>query len=143
MRKILVMFIICLIFYHEAFACEKLIPNELENVRIQPIYRQEKINIFIEDKERALKVNHEIKGKDVYIECLIDSFTFVKAQARKHHVDGEGYLLLYIDDEKVDKLYERAFIVKGLREGKHTLKIELVRNDDLPYGLEEEITVEI
>lgn len=144
MRNVVTMMIVFVIFYFgEVVACEKLVPNEIENVRIQSIYRQEKINIFLEEKERTLKVNYEVKGADVYIQCMIDAFSFEKEKVGKSHKDGEGHMIVYVDGMKVDKLFERAFIVKGLLAGSHTIKLELVRNDGQPYGLEKEITVQI
>lgn len=130
--------------YGQVIACDQLVPNEKENLRIQAIYRQEPIKITIdEQKERSMKVNYEVKGNDVYIECMIDSFTFAKENVGKMHKDGEGHIVLYVDNQKIDKIFQRAFIVKGLPSGSHTIKVELVRNDQQTYGLEEEITVEI
>lgn len=127
--------------YHQAIACEKLKANELSNLRIQFIYRQNPIHISLEEKNLTLKVQHEVKGNDVYIECIVSNFTFNKEN--ESHQEGEGHLILYIDGQKVDELFQPAFIAKGLPSGTHRIKLEFVRNDRQPYGLVEEFSVVI
>ncbi|WP_096199231.1 hypothetical protein [Bacillus sp. FJAT-45350] len=127
----------------QAFGCEKLEDESLKSVQVESLHRQQAIEVSVEKKERSLKVNHQVKGKDVYIECIVNDFSFSKDNAGKLHNEGEGHLQLYVDGQKVDSIYQAAFIVKGLPQGNHEIKVELVRNNHEPYGIEEEFTVSI
>jgi hypothetical protein len=94
--------------------------------------------------ERSMIVNHEVRNQDLFIECIVPHFNFTKEKSTSKNIDGEGLLLLYINGEKVDEIHKAAFVVKGLPQGKHTIKLVLAHNDQTPYDdLEQEFEVEI
>ncbi|OLO40978.1 hypothetical protein BTR23_04670 [Alkalihalophilus pseudofirmus] len=101
------------------------------------------VHVSVNKDQRLMTVNHDVKGSDVYVECVIDQFTFAKEKAGKNHVDGEGHLHLFVDGQKVDSIYQAAFIIKGLPSGEHSIKLELVKNDDEQYGVSEEFSVQV
>ncbi|GAE24120.1 hypothetical protein JCM9140_26 [Halalkalibacter wakoensis JCM 9140] len=92
---------------------------------------------------RELTVYHEVKERDVFVECFVPNFTF-NEKAGALHQEGEGHIRLYVNDEHVDTLFEPAFLIKDLPAGEHEIKVVVVKNDYSPYELEEEfeITVE-
>lgn len=75
-----------------------------------------------EDKKQEFYVKHHVRGNNVYVECYIPSFSFSKTNTTK-----EGYMNLYIDHKKIDKITTAAFIVKGLSAGYHNIKLEIIR----------------
>lgn len=92
--------------------------------------------------DQGVTVRHKVKSKDVYIEVVVNGFTFSAKDAKKH-VQNEGYLKVYLNGKQIDNIHQAAFILKGLPTGKHTLKLELVRNDGASYGIQREIEVAI
>ncbi|MFV8827026.1 hypothetical protein [Alkalihalobacterium sp. APHAB7] len=117
--------------------------DELQEVQVIPMHGNGIVQVSVSKDKRLLTVNHEEKGTDVYVECIIDQFTFAKEKAGKNHVDGEGHIQLFVDGQRVDSIYQAAFIIKGLPSGEHTIKIELVKNNYDLYEISEEFTVRI
>ncbi|WP_458414011.1 hypothetical protein ACNQFZ_03720 [Schinkia sp. CFF1] len=96
-----------------------------------------------EQQEKSISVKHQVKGNDVYIECVISNFMFSKREDRNSNKNGYGFMQLYLNGKKIDEIYTAAFIIKGLPVGKHLIKLELVQNDGTPYKIEEEFEVTI
>jgi hypothetical protein len=90
----------------------------------------------------AMTVNHKIINGDLYIECIVPHFNFTQKQSGKKN--GDGHLVLYVNGTKVDDIHRAAFILKDLPSGKHTIKVQVVNNENTPYKkLAEEIEVVI
>ncbi|WP_142385601.1 hypothetical protein [Metabacillus schmidteae] len=85
-------------------------------------------------QSEKLVVHHHVSGQNIYVECFIPSFTFKEKGGSK--VDGEGHIIVYVDGERVDEISTAAFILKGLKQGKHQLAVEVVHNDSTRYNLE-------
>ncbi|MEB1809963.1 MAG: hypothetical protein LPK26_22155 [Bacillaceae bacterium] len=117
--------------------------DELQEVQVIPMHGNGIVQVSVSKDKRLLTVNHEVKGSDVYVECIIDQFTFAKEKAGKNHVDGEGHIQLFVDGQRVDSIYQAAFIIKGLPSGEHTIRLELVKNNYDLYEISEEFTVQI
>jgi hypothetical protein len=99
------------------------------------------IPVISSHSERTLHVKHQVRGKDVFIECIVNEFTFKKGKRNK--VEGEGHIDLYLNGQKMNEIFTAAFVVKGLPTGKHTIHLELVHNDSSKYGLSHEFEVNI
>ncbi|WP_238583564.1 hypothetical protein [Anoxybacteroides amylolyticum] len=89
----------------------------------------------------TLHVKHEVRGKDVFVECVIDRFSFTKGVQRKK--GGEGHIDVYVNGQKVTEVFTAAFVVRGLPPGKHVMRLELVHNDATKYGIFHEFEVNI
>lgn len=89
----------------------------------------------------TLHVKHEVRGKDVFVECVIDHFSFIKGVQRKK--EGEGHIDVYVNGQKVTEVFTAAFVVRGLPPGKHIVRLELVHNDATKYGIFYEFEVNI
>lgn len=100
-------------------------------------------NLSYKPLDNPMSVKHQVKGNDIYVECVISNFTFSKREDKKINQTGTGYLQLYLNGKKIDNIYTAAFIIKGLPVGKHLIKLELVRNDGTPYSIEKEFDVTI
>lgn len=95
------------------------------------------------DLNNPISVKHQVKGNDIYVECVISNFNFSTRDDKKLNKNGYGYLQLYLNGKKIDNIYTAAFIIKGLPVGKHQIKLELVHNDSTPYGVAKEFEVTI
>ncbi|MDR4886620.1 hypothetical protein RGU12_03530 [Fredinandcohnia sp. QZ13] len=122
-----------------SFLCSPIQINEKAVAdNIHPTYFSETSELEI---ERTFQVKHQVRGNDVYLECLIPNFTFKQSGGQKR--DGEGHLNVIIDGKRVEKISTAAFIIKGLTRGEHTLAIQVVHNDLTTYPLEHTIHVQI
>lgn len=97
----------------------------------------------INQSNSFVSVKHQVKGKDIYVECVISDFTFSKRDHKKINQNRSGYLQLYLNGQKIDNIYTAAFIIKGLPVGKHQIKLELVHNDGTPYNVQKEFDVTV
>jgi len=95
------------------------------------------------DLNNPISVKHQVKGNDIYVECVISNFNFSARGDKEINKNGFGYLQLYLNGKKIDNIYTAAFIIKGLPVGKHQIKLVLVHNDSTPYGVSEEFEVTI
>lgn len=93
--------------------------------------------------EQQFHVEHRVDGSDVYVECYLHPFTFTEEKVGMLPVEGEGHLRLYKDDEHVATIFSGAFIIQGLEEGEHELKLVVAHNDHTSYGLEKTFKVTI
>ncbi|WP_027408251.1 hypothetical protein [Anoxybacteroides tepidamans] len=82
---------------------------------------------------QTIHVKHDVRGKDVFIECIIGNFSFKKGTRRK--VEGEGHIDVYLNGQKINEVFTAAFILRGLPTGKHKVHLELVHNDGSKYGV--------
>jgi hypothetical protein len=93
-----------------------------------------------DDGNFEMTVKEQVKGNDVYVECIVSGFDFSDRGDKK---SGQGYINLYLNGHKIDEIYTAAFIIKGLPEGEHEVTLELVKNDGTPYGMKEKFEVTI
>lgn len=79
-------------------------------------------------------VRHQVKGRDVYIECMVKSVSFRNNGAK---------MVLSIDGKKTKEIKQAAFIVKGLPSGTHQLRLELIKQNEHVATATKEIEVVI
>jgi hypothetical protein len=79
-------------------------------------------------------VRHEVKGQDVYIECMVKGVSFRNNGAK---------MVLFIDGKKTKEIKQAAFIVKGLQSGTHQIKLELIKQNEHLATATKEIEVVI
>jgi hypothetical protein len=73
-----------------------------------------------------------ISGWNLFAE--IGDFTFAPDQAGFDPTDGEGHTHLYVDGQKVARLYGPWWHLKGLSAGTHEVTVELTTNDHVPLA---------
>ncbi|ACJ34217.1 MULTISPECIES: hypothetical protein [Anoxybacillus] len=96
--------------------------------------------VFAEQKQ-TLFVKHLVKGNNVFVECIVDQFTFTKGTHPKK--DGQGRIYIYVNGKRVGETTTAAFVIRGLPVGKHAIRLELVHNDASKYNISHEFTVTI
>lgn len=70
---------------------------------------------------------------------MTDDFTFAPEHASGEHVDGEGHAHLYIDGEKITRLYSNSYYIEHMEEGEHTIRVTLNTNDHKEYVIDGEV----
>lgn len=111
------------------------------NDKQEPETMYEAIPTVSASVEQAMHVKHEVRGKDVFIECVVNNFSFKKGS--RHNVNGQGHIDVYLNGQKVNEVFTAAFVIKGLPTGKHTIHLELVHNDSTKYGVSHELEINI
>ncbi|WHY79218.1 hypothetical protein QNH20_08825 [Neobacillus sp. WH10] len=101
---------------------------------IVPVYKQSLKEI------PSLFVHHEIKGKQILVECIINGVSFRESDHSKQKI---GKMIVWVDGKKNSEVTSAAFIIKGLSPGVHKLKLEVVKLNNEPYGLTKEFIVNI
>ncbi|MDQ0482766.1 hypothetical protein [Guptibacillus hwajinpoensis] len=91
-------------------------------------------------KADPVLVNHRIKNKDLFVECVIPNFSFDQNNDKK---DYHGYIDVFLDGKKQKSVKQAAFIVHNLPEGKHIIRLDIMRKDGGRYLSLEEFQVEI
>jgi hypothetical protein len=77
-----------------------------------------------------------VGGWTVYAET--SGFTWAPQSAGLEHVTGEGHAHLYVDDQKVGRIYGSATYLGPLTPGSHTITVSLHANNHAPYVREGE-----
>ena len=67
-----------------------------------------------------------------------DGIELSAAAASTEHVDGQGHMHLYVDGEKLGRIYGEWWHLPSLTEGDHEVMIELNGNDHAPYVVDGE-----
>ncbi|WP_025026563.1 hypothetical protein [Caldalkalibacillus mannanilyticus] len=91
----------------------------------------------------SFEVTHEVKGQEVHMEFELQHFELSLKNVNKEKVNGQGHLHVYIDGEKVAKVYDKHFVLKNVPMGTHEIKIELAHNDHESLGIDKSFTVKI
>lgn len=88
----------------------------------------------------AIKINHTVKGRDVFVECIVPGFSFKDNVER---IEGEGHIHVYLNGKKIKDVNRAAFILKDLPKGKHKITLKFVYNDNTPYRYSKSFPVHI
>ncbi|TES55973.1 hypothetical protein E2L07_05890 [Halalkalibacterium halodurans] len=132
-----------LLFFLVGYLSFSGIADGTSTISIEPMQSLGVISVTSGQEEYELEVRYEVKGDEVYVECMLDGFKLSQEHVGTPHHEGEGHLRVYVDGEFVGALFHKGFVVRGLNPGKHELTVEVLQNDQAPYGLEETITFTI
>ncbi|MGG1688339.1 hypothetical protein [Pseudalkalibacillus sp. NRS-1564] len=97
-------------------------------------------NVAAKENTEPVVVNHRVKDHNVFIECLIPNFSFDKENTEKEY---HGHLNVYLDGVKHQTVERAAFVIRNLPEGKHTIRLDIMREDGGRYLSLKEMKVEI
>jgi len=82
---------------------------------------------------------NEDKKSGLNINLTTTNFEFAPSHASLNHVDGEGHAHIYIDGEKIARIYGDWFHLDSLSSGQHEIKVTLNTNDHKGYAVNGEI----
>lgn len=66
-------------------------------------------------------------GWNLHIET--DNFRFSPENASTEHIEGEGHAHLYINEQKITRIYSNWYYIEKLAPGKNEIKVTLNSND--------------
>lgn len=84
-------------------------------------------------------VVHEDPKDGVNVELITENFTFAPQDASTEHVPGEGHAHIYVDGEKINRVYGNWYHLGGLTPGEHEIRVELSTNDHGVYAVDGEV----
>lgn len=90
-----------------------------------------------------MEVSYKLTGSDLQLSFELKHFELSLDRMDKGNKYGEGHIHLYVDGQKVTKIFENEYTLKGLSTGKHEIKIELAHNNHEPYGIDQVFTLEV
>lgn len=70
------------------------------------------------------------------LRAVPSNFRLAPENASSAHVDGEGYMHLYVDGNKVARLYEEWYQLPPIEDGTHEIRVDLRSNDHAPLTVE-------
>ena len=73
------------------------------------------------------------------LRILTTDFRIVPENVSTAHIDGEGHMHLYIDGEKVSRLYGEWHHIGSLAPGEHEVRVELSANDHSAMAVDGDI----
>ncbi len=85
--------------------------------------------------EVTLSVTSDVLG-GYLINLEVQNFTFAPQNVGLDHVDGEGHAHLYVNGEKVARLYGEWFYLNTLPTGENTLTVTLNSNTHAPLHID-------
>jgi hypothetical protein len=75
-----------------------------------------------------------VSGFNVHARCT--NLTWAAEKAGLDHVDGEGHAHVYVDGEKVARIYGEWYHLTGLTPGQHEVKVTLNANTHAAYAVD-------
>jgi len=75
-----------------------------------------------------------VSGFNLHAECT--NLTWAAEKAGFDHVDGEGHAHVYVDGEKVARIYGEWYHLTGLTPGRHEVKVTLNANTHAAYAVD-------
>lgn len=106
--------------------------NTLKNLDDVPVTA-----MALNNKEQFF-VNHQVRGKNLFIECIVPGITF-----RDTNAANKGIIILYVNGKKKENISSAAFIVKGLSSGTHRIKLEVLKDRETAPMMKKEFYVTI
>lgn len=82
-------------------------------------------------------VVHEDPASGWNLELVTSSFSFAPQNASEEHIPGEGHAHLYINGEKIGRLYGHWVHLSELPEGENLIEVDLNGNDHRPLQVGE------
>lgn len=73
------------------------------------------------------------------VKLTTENFTFTPENASGSHDDNEGHAHLYIDGEKVARMYGQWYHIEKLSPGEHTVRATLNTNHHKYYAVDDEL----
>lgn len=110
---------------------------KLKVVPMSTIQAEEELPVMMETYSEDFRVQHHVKDKRVFVECIIPTISF------RENSNRQGKILLYVNGNKKEEISTAAFVIKGLTKGKHHIRLVVVKPNHEPYGLEREFAVSI
>ena len=78
----------------------------------------------------SVSITTEVQnGGDVYVRILTGNWRWAPEQVDQPHAPGEGHAHIYVDGEKISRVFEPFYQLTGLAPGEHEIRVTLNSND--------------
>ena len=91
----------------------------------------------------TLDVSHTLKQDDLHLKLNVTGFTFSVENMGKDNRYGEGHVHLYLDGNKVAKIFEPQYVLKDIPPGRHEVVVELAHNNHESYGVQQKLQIDV
>ncbi|RLQ95859.1 hypothetical protein [Falsibacillus albus] len=108
--------------------CQSYIPEKHGEINA-------KAQTVSQSSAKKMNVKHVVRGKDVFVECVISSISLNGKNPAK--------IAVYVDGRLNGDYQTAAFIIKGLPKGVHHIKLDLVNSNHSRYGVSKDFYVTI
>lgn len=140
MKRFIYLYIICLFIV--TAGCQRDKPKPETKFIVQTVNSLNlddvPVTAMAQNNKEQFFVNHQVRGKNLFIECIVPGITF-----RETNASNKGSIILYIDGQKKDQISSAAFIVKGLSAGTHKIKLEVLKDNETSSIMKKEFYVTI
>lgn len=82
----------------------------------------------------ALDVHEDMHG-GWNVRLITQNFEFTPEECGQGHIDGHGHAHLYLNGEKIARLYSPWYHINSLPKGKHDFKVVLTSNEHAEYAI--------
>jgi hypothetical protein len=114
------------------------------NYIVKDTYTSQSNQIEAENlRQSNMEVSHKVVGNDLHLKFDLANFELSFENVGKEKVKDQGHIHLYIDGDKVMKIYKPDYVWKDLETGRHHVRVELAHNNHEPYGVEESFHIKI
>ena len=78
----------------------------------------------------SVSITAEVQtGGDVYVRILTGNWRWAPEQVDQPHAPGEGHAHIYVDGEKISRVFEPFYQLTGLAPGEHEIRVTLNSNN--------------
>ncbi len=92
---------------------------------------------YVETSDMSVEVTAEVDPIDgINVHVRPTGFVFAPEKLNKADVDGEGHAHIYVDGEKVSRVYGERFHLKGVGPGEHEIRVTLNANSHGEYAVD-------
>ena len=90
----------------------------------------------VETSDMSVGVTAEVDPIDgINVHISSTGFAFAPERVNQADVDGEGHAHIYVDGEKVSRVYGERFHLKGVGPGEHEIRVTLNANSHGEYAV--------
>ena len=91
----------------------------------------------VETSDMSVGVTAEVDPIDgINVHISPTGFSFAPERVNQADIDGEGHAHIYVDGEKVSRVYGERFHLKGVGPGEHEIRVTLNANSHGEYAVD-------
>ena len=84
----------------------------------------------------TVSITANLDATSTTISIQLTHFDLSEAAVDGAHVDGQGHLHLYVDGEKISRVFSDTYQIDGLSPGTHIISVDLNSNDHRAYVID-------
>ena len=97
------------------------------------------IEVTSENKPQVEVVVHKDPKSGYNVEITTENFEFSPQRASTEHIEGEGHAHLFVNNEKISRIYSNWYYLSSLEKGHNEIRVTLNSNNHNDYTVSGEI----